>query len=192
MRPTELPDSILRKAHAVQLVLTDCDGVLTDAGVYYDANGEALKRFSMRDGMGVERLRTLAGVDVGILTGEVSEIVVRRAEKLNIKELHLGCKDKAAILASILERRQFRPEQIAYIGDDLNDLEIMHIVGFRGCPADSMPEILRISDFVSSRNGGHGAFREFAETILRAKQGHWSHELHDPAHMNANKRASKL
>src|SRR5580704_11422278 len=92
------------RAKKIKLVLTDVDGVLTDNGVYYGENGEVLKRFSIRDGMGVERLRKLCGIGTGFVTGETSPSVARRAEKLGIRELHLGVKNKLERLQEILER----------------------------------------------------------------------------------------
>lgn len=160
---------LFEKAANIRLLLTDCDGVLTDAGVYYSANGEELKRFSLRDGMGVERLRELAGVETGVITGENTPIVARRAEKLHIVELHLGVKNKKQTLFDILERRQLAPEQVAYIGDDLNDEAIMRAVGLAACPADAEEAILKIADYICLKPGGHGAFREFAEIIIQAK-----------------------
>lgn len=158
-----------RRARAIRFLLTDSDGVLTDNGVYYSAAGEELKRFSIRDGMGVERLRNFAGVDVGIITGEHSGPVMRRAEKLAIVELHLGIKDKPAILREILERHKLRPEEIAYIGDDTNDVEVMKLVGLAGCPADATPFARAVAHFVCPSRGGHGAFRDFAELIIAAR-----------------------
>ncbi len=169
MHGAEFSHSLFEKAANIRLLLTDCDGVLTDAGVYYSANGEALKRFSMRDGMGVERLRNLADVETGIVTGENSPIVAHRAEKLQIVELHLGAKNKKQVLADLLERRQLTPEQVAYIGDDTNDEAVMRAVGLTACPADAMEDILKIADYICQKTGGHGAFREFAELIIQAK-----------------------
>ena len=164
-----LSPEILRKASRIELLLTDCDGVLTDAGVYYSAEGEALKRFSMRDGMGFERLRKLANVDAGIITGENSPIVSRRAEKLKVKELHLGIKNKLQVLQAILQERNLQADQVAFIGDDMNDLEIMSQVGLTACPADALPPIKAIADYTCTNAGGHGAFREFAELVILAK-----------------------
>jgi YrbI family 3-deoxy-D-manno-octulosonate 8-phosphate phosphatase len=156
------------KAAKIVLVLSDVDGVLTDNGVYYGAEGEVLKKFSVRDGMGVERLRN-AGIETGIVTGETSPSVKKRAEKLNISELHLGSKDKAAVLKEILERKNLQPFQIAFIGDDVNDLSIIHEVGFSACPNDAMPSVSSAVDYVCVNKGGQGAFREFAEFIIAAK-----------------------
>src|ERR1700756_4119899 len=121
---------LLQKLSGIKLVLTDCDGVLTDAGVYYGESGEQLKKFNIRDGMAVERMRNLANVDTGIITGELSPSVTKRAEKLKITEVHLGAKDKPAVLKGILERLKLDASQVAYIGDDSNDLQIMEMVGF--------------------------------------------------------------
>ncbi len=169
MHDPDVLSGLFEKAASIRLLLTDCDGVLTDAGVYYSETGEALKRFSMRDGMGVERLRELAGVETGIVTGENSGIVAQRAAKLNIAELHPGTKNKHRLLLQLLERRQLHPSQVAYIGDDMNDEAIMRAVGLSACPVDALPGVLKIADYVCTLPGGHGAFREFAELIIEAK-----------------------
>jgi 3-deoxy-D-manno-octulosonate 8-phosphate phosphatase (KDO 8-P phosphatase) len=162
-------DRLLERARLVKLLLTDCDGVLTDGTVYYSAQGEEMKRYSIRDGMGVERLRTLAGVEVGIVTGEVSPSLIRRAEKLHISELHLGVKDKTAVLQQILQTRQLQPHEVAYIGDDTNDIGMMQCVGLAACPADAVYQAQAVAHYKSTQNGGHGAFRDFAELIIYAK-----------------------
>jgi 3-deoxy-D-manno-octulosonate 8-phosphate phosphatase (KDO 8-P phosphatase) len=161
---------INNKAKKIKLLLTDVDGVLTDNGVYYGADGEQLKRFSIRDGMGVERLLKLAGVETGIITGELSPSVAKRAEKLNIKELHLGIKDKLLVLDEIIKKRKISLNEIAYIGDDVNDLGIMERVGLTASPADAMDMVKQQVHFICSQNGGNGCFREFAELIINAKK----------------------
>ena len=160
--------NINERAAKIRLVLTDVDGVLTDSGVYYGKDGEVMKRFSIRDGMGVERLRD-AGIEVGIVTGEKSESVVKRAEKLHIEMVHLLCQDKPSILRQIMEQHKYETEEIAYIGDDVNDIEVMKLVGLAACPADAFPKTREVAHYVCRRPGGHGAFREFAELILEAK-----------------------
>ena len=154
---------------ATRAFVFDVDGVLTDNGVYYSGNGEELKRFSFRDGMGVERLRKIASIETGIITREDSLPVFKRAEKLKIKELHMGVQDKALRLQEIMERIQISTEEIAYIGDDINDEEIMKQVGLCACPADAMSFARRVAHYVCTTNGGHGAFREFAELIINSK-----------------------
>ncbi len=169
-RAASPPEDLARRAGRLKLVLTDCDGVLTDAGVYYSARGEEMKRFSIRDGMGVERLRN-AGIATAIVTGENAEMVLRRSEKLGIKA-HLGVKDKGGRLAEILAFHGVSGDEVAYIGDDVNDLSAMEKIreaGLVGCPFDAMPEVRRRAHFVTRASGGHGAFREFAEWLLGAR-----------------------
>ncbi|WP_221284691.1 N-acetylneuraminate synthase family protein [Mucilaginibacter sp. SP1R1] len=162
-------DILKQKAAGIKLVLTDCDGVLTDAGVYYGINGEYLKKFNMRDGMGVERLRKFATVETGIITGENSPSVIQRAQKLQITELHLGVKDKPAVFTEICNRLNLRAEEVAYIGDDYNDAEIMQLAGLTACPADALPFIKAQADMICAAAGGEGCFREFAEFIIESK-----------------------
>jgi len=156
-------------AARIRLLLTDVDGVLTDNGVYYGESGEVMKRFSIRDGMGVERLRKLAGIDTGIVTGEISPSVSCRAEKLRITELHLGIRDKLTRVKEIMDRLQLQWDELAYIGDDVNDLEVMEKVGIAACPADAMPQVSAIVHYHCNVKGGYGAFREFAEWLIELK-----------------------
>jgi 3-deoxy-D-manno-octulosonate 8-phosphate phosphatase (KDO 8-P phosphatase) len=120
--------------------------------------------------MGVERLRKLASVETGIITREDSKPVAKRAEKLKIAEVHMGIQDKAATLKDIMERRKLSKEEIAYIGDDVNDKDIMEQVGLCACPSDAMGVVKDISHYICRTVGGHGAFREFAEVIIESKQ----------------------
>lgn len=161
--------SLHEKAKHIKLLITDCDGVLTDAGVYYGENGEVLKKFNIRDGMGVERLRKLASVETAIITGEVSPSVAKRAEKLKITELHLGIKDKLAVLVQIMVNRNLTKNNIAYIGDDVNDIEIMQNVGLTACPSDAISFTKEVTDYICENKGGEGCFREFAELIIAAQ-----------------------
>ena len=154
------------KLEKIKIVLTDNDGVLTDTGVYYSEKGEEFKRFSIRDGMGVERLRKHAGIETVIITGEKSGSVKARAEKLKIKEYYLGVKHKTEILPEVLKKNNITPENIAFIGDDVNDLEIMKQVGFAASPSDGMDFIKDISDYICINRSGNGAFRELAELII--------------------------
>lgn len=164
-----------RRAANIRLVVTDVDGVLTDAGVYYSARGEELKRFSMRDGMGVERLRR-HNIDTAFVTREDSPIVVQRAHKLRVSQLHLAVQDKRALLIRLLSKLGLSPSKVAYMGDDVNDLEAMRMVaeeGLTAAPSDAMPEVLEAAHFRTTLSGGHGAFREFAELLINSqKQEH--------------------
>ena len=157
------------KLSRIKLLLTDCDGVLTDGGVYYGGAGEEFKKFDIRDGMGVERLRNFAGVTTGIITGELSPSLIKRAEKLKITELHLGVKDKPAVFKEILNRLNLQPEEVAYIGDDTNDQEVMKLAGVGACPADAISFVKEIADYICGAKGGEGCFRELAELIISSK-----------------------
>ncbi|NWG27058.1 MAG: HAD-IIIA family hydrolase [Ignavibacteriaceae bacterium] len=157
------------KLEKIRLVLTDNDGVLTDTGVYYSAKGEELKRFSIRDGMGIERMRKYAGVETIIITGEESGSVRTRAEKLKIREFYLGVNKKEELLPEIMKKNEVALDEIAFVGDDSNDIEIMKMVGFRATPADGMSFIKEISDYICENKGGNGAFREVAELIIAFK-----------------------
>ncbi|NML67661.1 HAD-IIIA family hydrolase [Hymenobacter sp. RP-2-7] len=158
------------KARRIKLLLTDCDGVLTDGGVYYGESGEVLKRFNIRDGMGVERLRAV-GVETGIVTGERSPSVQKRAEKLKINELHLGIKDKATLLGEITARLGLGADEVAFLGDDTNDVEVLGLVGLAACPGDATRFAREAADYRCRARGGHGAFRELAELIISAHGG---------------------
>ncbi len=165
-----IPTSDLNeRAVNIRLVLADVDGVLTDGGVYYGADGEVMKRFNIRDGMGVERLNN-ADVEVGLITGEKSPSVTARAEKLHIGIVYLFCKDKANVIHEIVEKHGYALEEIAYIGDDVNDLEAMNLVGLAGAPSDAFIEAREAAGYVCRARGGYGAFREFAELIVEAKK----------------------
>ena len=158
------------KLSRIKLLLTDCDGVLTDGGVYYGETGEEFKKFDIRDGMGVERLLKFAGVTTGIITGELSPSVIKRAEKLKITELHLGVKDKPAVFKEVLSRLNLTAEEVAYIGDDTNDLEVMKLAGLSVCPADAISFVREAADIVCEAKGGSGCFRELAEMIIASHQ----------------------
>lgn len=148
-----------------RLVITDIDGVWTDGGMYYTAEGDAMKRFSVRDGWGVLFLRRL-GIPVAIMTGEDTPIVSRRAEKLRVDHCLLGVKDKLAAAESLCAALGIELADVAFIGDDLNDLPLLRRVGVSGCPGDA-PGYIRDAVLIPGAvPGGHGAFREFVETIL--------------------------
>lgn len=157
------------KAEKIKVILTDVDGVLTDTGIYYGPQGEALKRYSVRDGMGIERLRKYAGIETIIITGENSAAVKSRAEKLKMQEFYLGVKDKTEVLEIIKKKNGYVKEEIAYIGDDSNDYDVIQQCGFTATPSDGMNFIKEIVDYVCETKAGYGAFRELAEIILAFK-----------------------
>jgi YrbI family 3-deoxy-D-manno-octulosonate 8-phosphate phosphatase len=143
----------------------DVDGTLTNGRVYYSANGEELKKFSIRDGMGIELLK-LADIDLAIITSENSNIVKARASKLNIKNLILGSRNKKKSLIELIDSLSLTLEETAYIGDDVNDLPALEIAGFSACPLDATDTVKDKCDFISTKQGGKGAIREFAELII--------------------------
>jgi YrbI family 3-deoxy-D-manno-octulosonate 8-phosphate phosphatase len=160
---------LIEKAKKIRVIFTDNDGVLTDAGVYYSERGEELKRFSIRDGMGVERLRKFASIETGIISGEMSASLQKRAEKLQITILYLGIKNKKECMEEVLTKMNVSWEEVAYIGDDYNDLQIMYLCGLTACPSDAMPFVKSKVDYVATAPGGQGAFRDFAELIIMIK-----------------------
>lgn len=150
-------------------MVTDCDGVLTDGCAWYSDSGEAMKRFSLRDGMGVERLRKLAGIETAIITGESTLTVKRRAEKLRIQNLFQGISDKGECLTQLASQLGLELNEIAYIGDDVNDLSAIKLCGLSAAPADAFEGITQTVDYLTQRKGGDGAFREFAELIIHSQ-----------------------
>lgn len=156
---------ILRK---IRLFATDVDGVLTDAGMYYSESGDEWKKFNTRDGMGIKLLQK-AGLITAIVTQERTRLVARRAEKLAIPELHQGVMDKLAVIRDMAERHGIALRQVAYIGDDVNDIEALKAVGLSAAPADGLPQVLEVVDYVCRLKGGEGAVRELAELILQSR-----------------------
>ncbi len=155
----------------IKLVLLDVDGTLTDGGVYRGNNGEELKRFNVKDGYAIVNAQKL-GIEFGIITGRKSELVEIRSNELKIKYLYQGISEKTVILKEIMQKTGLKKEEIAYMGDDLNDILIMKQSGLTGAPKDAADEVIQIADFVSEKNGGSGAVREFVEYILK-KDGKW-------------------
>ena len=127
-----------------------------------------MKRFHTRDGMGIELLQK-AGVKVALMTGEASPIVQKRAAKLSIADIYLGVKDKAAKLPEFLQQHGLTAEDVVYVGDDVNDVGIMELVGFPIAVADAVEEVKAVADYITERKGGEGAVREVAELILMCR-----------------------
>ena len=148
-----------------KLILTDIDGVWTDGGMYYDEDMTELKKFNTSDSVGVLFCKLL-GIEVGMITGENSNIVKRRADKLKIDICCLGVKDKVKCAQDMIEGR-FSWNEVAYIGDDINDIHLLSKVGISGAPNNAPDYVKKHAAIHLSRNGGEGAFREFVETILQ-------------------------
>ena len=160
-----------RQLRSIQLLVLDVDGVLTDGGLWFDAEGKLSKRFDVRDGLGI-RLLQQAGIDIAFLSGGQGGATEARARQLGINHCLVGIKDKPAALTALQNLVGVSVEQTAFVGDDLNDLAVRQVVGLLFTPADACLPIRRGADAVLRQQGGHGAVRELAERILKAR-GRW-------------------
>lgn len=153
----------------IKMLLTDCDGCLTDGGMYYTENGDEIKKFNTRDGVGFALLKQ-HGILTGIVTGENRELNERRAGKLKLDVLEQGCVDKLSVVTEVARRYQLDLNEIAYIGDDINDLDVLKNVGCGICPKDAADEVKSVSSYICSVKGGQGVIRESAEQILKGRR----------------------
>jgi 3-deoxy-D-manno-octulosonate 8-phosphate phosphatase (KDO 8-P phosphatase) len=161
-------DDLKKKASKIRLFLTDADGVLTDGGMVYTEKGDEQKMFNTRDGGGLLLLQT-AGIKTGIITSEKTEIVARRAAKLGVDILRQGVKDKLEAFRELEESTGISGEETAYIGDDINDIPLLRAVGLAATvPDHCLPSSVHIH-YVTKRQGGKGAVRDFAEWLLKAR-----------------------
>lgn len=151
-------------------LVIDVDGTMTDAGIYYDNHGNELKKFCTRDAAGFFAARK-AGIKTIVLTGRECPATTRRMQELQADRLIQNISDKFSFLRHFMNENEIKKEEIGYIGDDLNDLPPMSLVGFIGCPRDSCKEILAKADYVSTQKGGHGAVRDIIEHILGERGG---------------------
>ncbi|MDX1905473.1 MAG: helix-turn-helix domain-containing protein [Bacteroidia bacterium] len=167
-------DQLLRRAAGpvpeardIRLLLLDVDGTLTDGGMYYSENGDAIKRFHAHDGLAIHRAITRYGLEVGLISaGHTEALVRRRAEVLGIRHVYCGQRPKVSVATEWLQHLGLSWSQTAYIGDDLNDLPIMREVALAACPADAAPQVRAAVRWVLARAGGHGCVREFIEETL--------------------------
>ena len=157
---------IASKLKKIRIVLSDIDGVLTDGGMYYTEDGMVMKKFFVKDGMGTTLLKK-AGLLTGVISTDVSLINKTRAERLKMDFLYLGIWEKDKTLDEICEQTKLSPENIAFIGDDVNDLQILQKVGFAACPVDAVDEVKKIVHYKCKNKGGKGAFREVVDLILK-------------------------
>jgi len=161
-----------KKALKIRLVLLDVDGVLTDGRITYAGEGEEIKSFDVKDGLGVKLLQE-AGIEVGILSSRSSRAVSRRARELGMRLVCQGIQEKAAVLAAVARRKNLSAGEIAFLGDDFADLPVFRRVGLAVAVADGIPELRRAAHLITRAPGGKGAVREAAEGILKA-QGKWA------------------
>ena len=150
----------------IKMFLTDCDGCLTDGGMYYSEKGDELKKFNTKDGMGFKLLRE-AGIITGVITGENRELNRARAKKLKLDILEQGVKDKLATITALCQKYNISLNNVAYVGDDINDLEAIKAVGFGCCVVNGIPKVKAAAKYVTTVPGGSGAIREVADRILK-------------------------
>jgi len=158
------------KAQEIRFFFTDVDGTLTNGYTYYSSEGEEFKGFNHRDGT-AKLLLKIFDIETGIVTGEDSEIVRRRAEKLGITQCFLGIRDKVECISNFIEKNNLKFDNICYIGDDINDVKLMKLVGLSFATSDANSMVKKVVDFICDAKGGEGAFREAAELLLKLR-GH--------------------
>lgn len=165
------------KLKHIELLLLDVDGVMTDGRIIWDAHGVETKAFNVKDGHGIKLVQR-AGVQVGIITGRTSPVVDLRARELGIDILYQGALKKLDSYLDIKQRTGLDDHQIAYMGDDVIDVPVMRRVGFSAAPADALPEVAAVADYVARCAGGCGAVRELCDLVLKAR-GQWQELVAD-------------
>ncbi len=165
---TNLDNDILHRAANIKLLLMDCDGVLTDGRLYYSANGEELKVFNVKDGQGIVSWHD-AGFQSGIISGRSSPAVKKRADELGMSFIKLGSHDKVKDFYDILDVANVSVEEVAFVGDDIADIDLLKIAGLSIGVADSVQEVLDVVNYTTIRKGGCGAVREVTDLLLEVK-----------------------
>jgi len=149
----------------IKLIVLDVDGVLTDGKIIYDSNGREYKSFNVKDGYGIKKAIE-RGIEVAVISGRRSVAVEKRCKELGVGWIFQSVEDKLSVLEKLLEELDLQLEEVAAMGDDVPDIEVLKRVGFSGAPADAVKEVKNIVNFISSRKGGEGAVREFIDYIL--------------------------
>lgn len=168
-------DEILARIRAIKVLIFDVDGVLTDGSLFFGDDGQEYKAFNSRDGHGIKMLQD-SGVETAILTGRSSQVVLHRARNLGITRIIQGAHDKLEAFEAMLAQAGLRPEETAYMGDDLVDLPVMRRCGLACTVPDAPAEVLAHSHYVARAGAGRGAAREVCELIMRGK-GTWAGQL---------------
>ncbi|WP_428324953.1 KdsC family phosphatase [Nitrosopumilus sp.] len=156
----------VKKAKNIKILLTDVDGVLTDGGMYYTIKGDQMKKFHTRDGMGVTLLRKNE-IPTIIVTKEKTIMVKKWAKKMKIEQLYESIQNKEEVLEEVCKKYKINSDQVAYIGDDINDIGLLKKVGFSASPKDAINQVQKIVDYVCGKKGGEGAFREVADLLIQ-------------------------
>jgi 3-deoxy-D-manno-octulosonate 8-phosphate phosphatase (KDO 8-P phosphatase) len=157
--------NLTAKLKKIKILVSDVDGVLTDGGAYYSDEGIELKKFNIRDGMGFVLLQK-AGFRVAIVTTEKTKIVERRSERLKVNDLYQGVVNKVAAVEELMKKYSLTWQEVAFIGDDINDIPVLKKVGFAATPSNGMPINKKLADYVCQCEGGHGAVREVCDLLL--------------------------
>ena len=161
---------IIEQCRKIKVVLTDVDGVLTDGGMFYSHEGDIMKKFHTRDGMGVNILRRNK-IPTIIVTKENTSVVTKWAKKMSVYLVLDGVIKKEMIISKVCKKLKVKSHEIAFIGDDVNDLELMKKVGFSATPFDGIKDAIKISDYHCKLSGGKGAFREVVDLLIQVKFG---------------------
>ena len=156
------------KIKSIKLLATDVDGTLTDGGMYYTTKGDIMKKFHARDGMGVNLLRQ-KNIPTVLITKEINSINKKWANNMNIKKVYEGILEKEKLLKTLCNQFKIKSEEICYIGDDVNDVELIKNVGLSACPADASDTVKKESDIILKTQGGKGALREIVDLIMSVK-----------------------
>ena len=164
-------NSIRNKLKSIRLLVLDVDGVLTDGQIYIDSNGDEIKKFNVKDGLGIKLMQE-SNIEVAWVSGGNPKSAIHRAEKLKIKNCFFDVKDKKKIVINLIKIMKLDKDQVLYVGDDLNDLCVKNVVGIFATPKDAINSVKNQADLVLSKNGGNGAIREVAEILLNTKQNY--------------------
>lgn len=160
-----------KKLKSVKLLMLDVDGVLTDGKIIYNDRGEEIKAFNVRDGHGLKLLMR-AGIEIALITGRKSKVVLHRARDLGIKKVYQRVTNKIEIYEKILKGKKLKDINVGFVGDDLVDIPVLKRVGFSAAVGDAIPEVKKVVDYVASKRGGEGAVREICELLLKV-QNKW-------------------
>jgi 3-deoxy-D-manno-octulosonate 8-phosphate phosphatase (KDO 8-P phosphatase) len=167
----KVSDALRARLATIELMAFDVDGVLTQGDILYTDQGAEVKAFDVKDGLGLRVARS-AGLQIAIITGRASRTLERRARDLHITDVLQRVGDKALALRQLAEEKSISLDRVAFMGDDVNDLEAMQVVGVSIAPADAVPEVLQAALLVTEARAGRGAARESVEAVLKA-QGRW-------------------
>ncbi len=172
----QYPEEAWARARSIRMLILDIDGVLTDGRLYFDAKGETLKVFHVRDGHGI-KMTQRGGLEVAMVSGRRSDAAFHRARELGISRFYEGVRDKVAILEELLAALNLAPAEVAAVGDELVDLPLFHRVGLGVAVADAVPEVRAAAHWVTTLPGGKGAVREVCDLLLKA-QSKWQELIH--------------